>query len=159
MKILDVAVDTWKSLDIADDTWKIFHRLCVFMFFTAFVYFILKCSVTITMIVYSVHLNLSSNSPMFAKCANGNSPPLPPLKRTPGLQYRLLSLGTKSPRFERSQASSSTSHVSNTSHQPERHFFTKEHMVLVFETTQANRKYFVGQILNHVHPSDKNYDE
>ena len=158
MKILDIAVDTWKSLDIADDTWKIFHCLCVFMFgtfFTAFVYFIWKFVVTMKMLVYSVHLNLSSNSPIFAKCASGNSPRLPPLKRTPGSQYRLLSF-----HFERgSQASSSTSHVSNTSHQPERHFFTKEHMVLVFETTQANRKYFVGQILNHVHPSDKNYDE
>ena len=149
-------------MDIADDTWNIFHRLCVFMFgtfFTAFVYFIWKFVVTMKMLVYSVHLNLSSNSPIFAKCASGNSPRLPPLKRTPGLQYRLLSLGTKSPRFERPQASSSTSHVSNTSHQPERHFFTKEHMVLVFETTQANRKYFVWQILNHAHPSDKNYDE
>ena len=97
-------------------------------FFTAFVYFIWKCFVTITMIVYSVHLNLSSNSPIFAKCSNGNSPPLPPLKRTPGLQYRLLSLGTKSPHFDRSQASSSTSHVSNISDQPERHFYTMQDM-------------------------------
>ena len=29
----------------------------------------------------------------------------------------------------------------------------------MFETTQANRKYFVGQILDHAHPSDKHYDE
>ena len=145
-------------MDIADDTWNIFHRLCVFMFgtfFTAFVYFIWKFVVTMKMLVYSVHLNLSSNSPIFAKCANGNSPP--PLKRTPGSQYRLLSLGTKSPRFERPQASSSTSHVSNTSDQPERRFYTLQHMI--FETTQANRKYFVGQIFNNIHPSDKNYDE
>ena len=81
------------------------------------------------MTVYSVHLNLSSNSPIFAKCANGNSPPLPPLKRTPGLQYRLLSLGTKSPRFERSQASSSTSHVSNIPDQPERRLYTLQDMI------------------------------
>ena len=128
-------------------------------FFTVFVYFIWKCFVTITIIVYSVNLNLFSSSPIFAKCVNGNSPPLPPLKRTPGLQYRLLSLGTKSPRFERSQASPSTSLVSNISDQPETHFFTKEHMILVFETTQANRKYFVGQSISLAHPSDKNYDE